>query len=275
MLNRIDELIREWGITVERTFETDSSVLAFGTRGDQPVVLKVLRAPGDEWHAGTILEAFDGKGTVRVLEHVPGAVLMERLVPGTTLVSHALEDQDDLATEIIADVIRRMSEPSTPTVPPARVEQWGKGFGRYLATNDARVPSDLVERAQQTYQNLAATQERIRLLHGDLQHYNILFDSANGWLAIDPKGVVGEVEYEVGACLRNPVERPELFASRKVVERRLRILAGELELDVGRALEWAFSQAVLSALWSIEDGEDVDHTHAALMLAEVIESILE
>jgi streptomycin 6-kinase len=273
--DRIDQQVREWDVEIERVLETETSVLAFGSRGDEAVVLKVLRAPGDEWHAGAMLEAFDGKGAVRVLAHAPGAVLMERLVPGTALVSRALEGQDDLATEIIADVIRRMSEPSTPTVPPARVEQWGKGFERYLATGDTRVPAALVERAQQTYQNLAATQQRLRLLHGDLQHYNILFDESRGWVAIDPKGVVGEVEYEIGACLRNPVERPELFASRKAVERRLRIFAEELALDTGRALEWAFSQAVLSALWSIEDGELVDHSHPALKLAQVIESILE
>ena len=42
------------------------------------------------------------------------------------------------------------------------------------------------------------------LLHGDLQHYNVLLDKDRGWVAIDPKGVVGELEYEVGALLRNP-----------------------------------------------------------------------
>ena len=94
-------------------------------------------------------------------------------------------------------------------------------------------------------------------------------------MAIDPKGVVGEVEYEVGACLRNPVEQPELFATRSAVERRLRIFTEELSLDAGRVLEWAFSQAVLSALWSIEDGDGEDHYQPALKLAEVIELLLE
>lgn len=51
----------------------------------------------------------------------------------------------------------------------------------------------------------------------DLQHYNVLFDDARGWLAIDPKGVVGEVEYEIGAILRNPIERPDLFAAPEIV----------------------------------------------------------
>jgi streptomycin 6-kinase len=45
----------------------------------------------------------------------------------------------------------------------------------------------------------------VRLLHGDLQHYNVLLDRKRGWLAIDPKGVVAEGEFELGAALRNPI----------------------------------------------------------------------
>ena len=61
-----------------------------------------------------------------------------------------------------------------------------------------------VERAQRLYVGLCASQTSTRLLHGDLHHYNILRDGDRGWVAIDPKGVVGEVEYEIGAALRNP-----------------------------------------------------------------------
>jgi len=43
-----------------------------------------------------------------------------------------------------------------------------------------------------------------RLLHGDLHHDNVLFDSRRGGLAIDPKGVIGELKYEIGAALETP-----------------------------------------------------------------------
>src|SRR5437588_2607793 len=96
---------------------------------------------------------------------------------------------------------------------------------------------------------LYASQKEPRLLHGDLQHYNVLFDSKRGWLAIDPKGVVGEVEYEIGAILRNPIERPEMFTQRVTIERRIKQLTGKLNLDFERVLAWGFAQAVLSAIW--------------------------
>jgi streptomycin 6-kinase len=53
---------------------------------------------------------------------------------------------------------------------------------------------------------LCSSQRYRRLLHGDLHHGNVLHDSERGWVAIDPKGVLGEPEYEIGVALRNPIE---------------------------------------------------------------------
>jgi streptomycin 6-kinase len=271
---RLDRYARGWGVTVESTLDTQSSLLAFGTRDDRPVVLKVVRTPGDEWRAGEILAAFRGEGTVRVLAHEPGAALLERVVPGTSLTSLVLEGRDDEATEILADVIHRMGV-SEPTVKWAvTAEEWGRGFRNYLDSGDAQIPGRLVDRAGETYASLCASQRHTRLLHGDLQHYNVLFDADRGWLAIDPKGVVGEVEYELGASLRNPGERPDLFASPEIVERRVRLLAARLGIDADRTLRWAYAQAVLSAIWSVEDGFPVDSAHLSLQLAHAIEPLL-
>ena len=101
----------------------------------------------------------------------------------------------------------------------------------------------------------AATQREPALLHGDLHHYNVLSDRARGWCAIDPKGVVGELEYELGAALRNPIDRPICSRQLDVVERRLDQFGLVLGIDVSRARGWCFAQAVLSAIWSIEDGD--------------------
>ena len=70
-----------------------------------------------------------------------------------------------------------------------------------------------------------------------------------GWLAIDPKGVIGEPPYEFGAALRN-------LSSTSVVDRWSRVIAERLGLDRQRIVSWAFAQAVLAAIWSIEDGQN-------------------
>src|SRR3989441_4846065 len=275
-LNRMQKYAREWGVVIEDIIETDSSVIAFGARDNQPVVLKVIKQTGDEWYSGEVLRAFDGNGVVRVYEQTPGAVLMERLRPGHSLVEMALNGKDEEATDILADVIRQMS--SLESSNSAReswkafktVQDWGKRFDRFIATGNDQIPMELVEAGHHVFSQLCASQRSPRLLHGELQHYNVLFDTNRGWVAIDPKGVVGELEYEIGAALRNPVERPEVFLARATIERRLKAFASKLNLDVERMLAWSFTQAVLSAIWEIEDGFAVDATNSSLRLAEII-----
>ena len=271
---RVEGHAREWGVAVEDTSETPTSVVAFGRRGPLPVVLKVVRRPCDEWGSGEVLKALGGDCGVRVYEHAPGAVLIERLSPGTFLARLSLDGRDEEATEIMADVIRRMNRPRAALGGFTTVEDWGEGFRRYAALGGGHVPPDLVERGGRIYAELCASQQTRVLLHGDLQHYNVLFDSERGWAFIDPKGVVGELEYEAGAMLRNPYERPELFASAEVVARRLAVFEARLKFNASRALLWAFAQAVLSIIWSVEDGEEVDDAHPSLMLAEAIRPML-
>jgi streptomycin 6-kinase len=270
---RVEERVRAGGGEVERTLETESSRVAFGTRGGEPVVLKVVRRECDEWRSGEVLAAFGGRGMVRVLEHVPGAALLERLDPGTPLAGMALNGGDDEATGILAEVIARMSVVDRDLQAFTSIEEWGRGFDRYLAGDDRPLPSGLVEEAGRVFAELCASQRGPRLLHGDLQHYNVLFDDRRGWVAIDPKGVVGELEYEIGAALRNP-DRPALYASRETVERRVRRYADALGLDARRVLAWGFAQAVLSVVWSVEDGYPVDADAPPLLLAHLIRPML-
>src|SRR5215471_4475829 len=82
---RVARLIRDWRVEVESTVWTGNAFLPFGNRKGQAVVLKVLTQPRNEWRAGEILSAFGGRGMVRVYEYVEGAVLLERLTPGSSL----------------------------------------------------------------------------------------------------------------------------------------------------------------------------------------------
>jgi streptomycin 6-kinase len=93
--------------------------------------------------------------------------------------------------------------------------------------------------------------------HGDLHHHNILFDDKQGWVVIDPWGAIGEVEFEAGASLRNPVHAPALLGDPRALERRLRIYEECLGFDAARALKWAFATTVLAILWPVGDGLDL------------------
>ena len=270
---RASRLARRWRVEIESSTETEGSLIAFGRRAAEPVVLKVVKQPGDEWRSGEVARAFGGRGTVRVLEHDDGAALFERIVPGTALVRLTRDGQDAAATEILADVIASMSPNAAPPWCPT-VATWGRGFATYVERGDTEIPRAMVRRASDVYTELCETQRTPRLLHGDLQHYNVLRDDERGWLAIDPKGVVGEVEYEVGASLRNPVELPAVLANPTTIERRVSTLSSRLGLDADRVLRWSFAQAVLSAIWLVEDGYGVEPNSPPLQLARAIEPML-
>ena len=266
---RAARLARRWSVEIDSRIETGSSLIAFGRRGAEPVVLKVVKRPGDEWRVGEVVSAFGARGVVRALDYGDGAALLERIVPGTGLVALSRTGHDGAATEVLADVIAAMAPNAAPPWCPT-VREWGRGFARYVERGAAQIPAALVDRASDLYAELCETQGPTRLLHGDLQHYNVLRDHERGWLAIDPKGVVGEVEYEVGALLRNPAELPDTLTSPTIIERRIGTLSSRLGLDAERVLRWAFAQAVLSAIWLVEDGYAVDGGTMALRLAEVL-----
>lgn len=269
LATRLASQAATWGMSVDRTVVTASSLLAYGRRGGQPVVLKVVRA-AEERGFGALLARFGGHGTVRALAHSPGAALLERIEPGTPLATLSLSGEDEEAARILADVIAAMQEANAPADGVPNVARWRAAFSAYREGGDTRFPGDLVREAADRYAALCATQGRIRLLHGDLHHHNVLRDSRRGWLAIDPKGVAGELEYELGAALRNPAEAADRFATPKVIERRIQRFEARLPVDVGRVREWAFSQAVLAAIWEVEDDLAPDTTSPFLRVARAL-----
>ena len=271
-LARLHQYARAWNVDVSAVVHAPLSLVAYGTRGDTPVVLKVLTEPGDEWWSGEVAGAFEGRGMTRVYEHAGGALLLERLRPGQPLTRVAIGESDAEATSILASLVAAMSPGPAPRHSP-NVEVWVDGFDRYVLSGDRRIESTLVAEARDTFVELAESQRDVRLLHGDLQHSNVLLDAERGWLAIDPKGVIGEVEYELGAILRNPVERPDLFTDRATIERRVDQLAAELRLDRRRIVRWAFAQAVLSAIWEIEDGGSSGPDDPVVVLARVLRAM--
>jgi streptomycin 6-kinase len=96
----------------------------------------------------------------------------------------------------------------------------------------------------------------------------ILLRTRRGWAAIDPKGYVGEPLYEAGAWLRNP--NVQFGAAPQIIERRIAIMAQELSWNRERLLQWSYAQAVLSAIWCIEDKQSPE---AALVFAAVFRDL--
>ena len=250
------ERLARWGLTADgEPVETIAGVVQFVRRGQERLAFKVSTAADEAAQAATLAH-WGGHGAVRVVDVDAGALLMERAWPGEPLSGLVLEGRDDEATQVVCDLIASLHRAPAPAGFRS-VEDWGLGFGRVRAQAlAAGADASTVDLGQTLYDDLCRSQGDRFLLHGDLHHDNILRDDARGWLAIDPKGVVGELAYETGCMLRNPGEDPGLYADPAVISRRAAILAERLELDPPRIVGWCFAQAVLSALWSLEDGCD-------------------
>jgi len=240
----------------------------------ETVILKVLSSTEtDEQRGAAALRYFNGHGAVRLLRYDDGAQLLE-YAAGDELVTLVERGEDENATRIIAHVIEQLH--SVPQDAPysgmLRLERWfGALFQKAAADKQAGIKSIYV-RSATIAEWLLADQQEIRALHGDLQHYNIRH-TQRGWLAFDPKGVVGERAYDCANTLCNP-EMPELVHNETRLMNNAAILADTLALELERVLAFTYIYACLNASWwlqldSMENAKDIVQWH--LKVAAIIE----
>jgi streptomycin 6-kinase len=263
-----------WSLALHSPFALSYNYVCRATRADgTPVVLKI-GLPNDELDSEqAALEVYAGNGCVRLLERLPeiSAFTLERLTPGTTLAEEITDDEE--ATRIAADVMSALWKPLPEEHNFRTTADWAAGLEKLrleFGGGTGPFPAHLVDAAERLFAELHASQSPPVLLHGDLHHFNILRAGRRPWLAIDPKGIVGEREYEAGALLRNPDnDRLDDNALRSRTLRRIDQLAETFGFDRDRLIGWCIAQAVLSAWWGYEDGE-AQWTTDTLRLAEVL-----
>jgi streptomycin 6-kinase len=238
--------------------------------GGERLVLKVGVPVPELLSEVEALRLFDGAGAARLLDADAGwgALLLERLEPGTSLVGLCEED-DAAATSAAASVMRKLWRPAPEVHGFPTAAGWGEGLGRmrsHFGGGTGPVPRRLVEEAESLYAVLLASAAGLVVTHGDLHHGNVLAAAREPWLAIDPKGLVAEPAYEVGPLLRNPM--PQLLRwpqPARVTERRIAQLSEELGVERSRVRGWGLAQAVLSAWWSIEDAGELGEFDLAVV----------
>ncbi len=207
------------------------------------------------------LRQFNGQGAVQILEADLGrcAYLMEDIYPGSELKSLFESGHDEQGIRVCAETIRNLQiNAKCPIDGPFKpVAQLGEDFELYLArTGLSGVPHEEVREAKAAFCHLVDTTDTLSLLHADLHHQNILHSKERGWLAIDPKGFIGDPCFEVGAFMRNPhpllAEHPSLSS---VLGKRVLIFAKELGFSPARIVEWSYTQAILASVWASLDHE--------------------
>ena len=244
---------RRWSIEMEAQVDNISyNYVAFARRGDgTAVVLKVCLPTPDTIAEVETLRRFDGQGCVRLLEYDPElrAYLMERLEPGAELA----RVQDDVAgTSIAADVMRRLWRPAPLEHALPLAVEWLADARSRDAIPLTKEAYPWIRDALAAANELASEAHTQLLLHGDLHHDNILSSHRDGWLAIDPHGVIGEAAWEIAPFLLNNLP-PDESTWAAVMRRRAAQLCDELSLDRQRVYIWTAVRALQSAFWSLRD----------------------
>ena len=259
---QVAEFCDRWELTLEDANYTFSYsyVAAVRRASGQAAVLKLRVANADFECELNALATYAGEGMCRLLEQdaARGAMLLERVTPGVPLLELGETPE---AVSAAASVMRRLRRPPLPEYPlPALIDWWRTardGLLRRTAGGPGPFPAAFIDETDEIYERLFADRAGHVVLHGDLHHWNILSDDREGWLAIDPHGVTGPPECEIGAFMQNPnngaLVRPDL---RKVLAARLDQFANELGFDRETLRQAAFAYGMLGITWSTEDGGD-------------------
>lgn len=227
-----------------------SDLLPVRWRG-QAAMLKVVRSAEEEAGHG-LMVWWDGAGAAQVLAHDGPALLLERIEGGLSLTALVGAGQDDEASHILCRVAAQLHTPRPEPLPElVPLETWF----RALEPASRQYGGLLVDCAA-TARHLLSTPQDARPLHGDIHHTNVLHSHQRGWLAIDPKGLIGERGFDYANIFCNPDLETAIRPGR--LSRQAGVVAGAAGLERGRLLRWVLAYAGLSAAWHLEDGQETE-----------------
>jgi streptomycin 6-kinase len=222
---------------------------------NQLVVLKVSFDEASIMDEKKALNYFDGNASIRLIDYNQQyhALLLQQAVPGTTLKSFY-----PMEVEFVMDCyVRTMQELHNKPFPTKHdfrhISDWLKAIDKAMSDS---IPKELLNKAIHLKNKLLSSPSKQFVLHGDLHHDNILKDG-DDWLAIDPKGIIGEAAFEIAAfdfiSNREMADRQDI---KKLFDARIELISNQSDLDYQRIKDWVFVRLILSAVWSIEDNCD-------------------
>ena len=261
----IEKLSLQWQLShIQPVSNLTFNYVAKALRNNnEPVILKVgyeNKIIKDEklsldYFAGASAGAGAGAGAIKVLEYNPkyNALLLQQAKPGITL-KRLYPKQIKVVAKHYVDTMKKLHNKMLPIPHYFRhISDWL--FVLETIKTDA-IPQNLLAKAITLKNKLLSTIQLPVLLHGDLHHDNIL-QHHNTWLAIDPKGIIGEAEFEIAAF--NFINDSDICNNKNIkllFDERLQYIAQTAELDKQRIYDWVLVRLVLMAAWMVEDKMD-------------------
>lgn len=265
----IEKISKKWGLTDILAFPNLSyGFVAEAMQNDKPVVLKItFHSIIQEY---TSLKHYDGHGVISVMDvdFDLNSLLLQKAVPGVSLKYYPTSTILNKMA-IYADVVNKIASVSLNNEGCyPHISKWCEDLS---SIQSDIINKKLSDKALRLAEYLLKTSKNEYLCHGDLHLDNIL-EANSEWLAIDPKGVIAEKEFEVAAfplLTDEEIDKKVNLAKRIMV--RNHSLATQFGFTQQRLLSWIFVRNILSAKWHIEDNGNPDKS---IFMAEQIFSLL-
>jgi streptomycin 6-kinase len=274
MPNSLDHYIQTWNLSDPQFLvETHTSYVYLVNHLGTQRIFKLLTPLGikDE-HTGTqALRYWDGHGAVHLLRADDKAVLLE-YASGDDLIPMVRQGNDEGATGIMAEVLNQLHSRAGADLPDGvlTLREYCRSLFIKAEADRGEGLESIYTRAAGIAEELLAHPRDVCLLHGDMHHENVRFLEGRGWLAFDPKGLIGERTYDAANILCNPIDMPELVENEARLLRHVVILSETMAVDRSRLLNFVYAYACLSASWFLEDGSEADAQHD-LAIARIVE----
>jgi streptomycin 6-kinase len=251
-------LADRWELTVGRAHAGGSHALVLDvTRSDgTPAVLKVPARDDENAAEAAALSRYRGDGAALLYHSDPatGALLLERLEPGTPLRDHPEQEE---AIDIACALLRRLRRPVPPGHPFPLVRELLRRWMDELKAVERRHPEALEWPERTEFASalgaLAIHEGAEVLVNRDANMGNVLAAQREPWLLIDPKPLVGESAFDGGWLL---VDLLRGAPSRADAERLAAHIGPGLGAYPERVRAWAFVRAAQSAYWELGSGGD-------------------
>ncbi|MFB6724436.1 aminoglycoside phosphotransferase family protein [Kribbella sp. NPDC056345] len=279
----VDELIQRWDCTPDGDWmHGEVGVIVPVRRSAEPLVLKVSFTHPGNVHEPDAYTAWNGRGAVHLHERADEhyAMLLERAHP-TTLRDSGADvaavggHMSRLLSIPAPEALHRLSDGSggLPRL-QERADEWAEELQRDVAEFPGALPDVVVDRAFGVIDELVREQPDV-LIHGDLHHRNILSADREPWLAIDPKGLIGDPAYDAVTFLKARtlvLMNGDLLAG---MTRELAAYCEAAELDLHRVRRWIQLELARTAYWVRRYGVgavrrgDIARDPAVLMIDEL------
>ena len=250
----INTLQAHWSLTdIQPVPNMSWNYVAFAQQNANAVILKMSADAKSMHHEYQALDHFAGIGAVKIIDYSSkhDALLLQRALNGT-LLKEELSKNISNVIHIYAHIVNQLRSDKTSIYPFQHVKEWCLVIDEI---HDPRIPLDYVEKAKQIRSWIFQTITDEYVCHGDLHLENIVLDQKQ-WLAIDPKGVIGEIAFEAAAFDLLDEHENKSPKATSILKDRFHQLATALNIDTIRLTAWIFLKIMIAVQWFIEDKGD-------------------